>query len=254
MARTSNCPHRKKKKEQCCKFHFHSLEQSRLVWLGTSSSPWGGSPYPAPLIWKFSRLISIWKAHPLTVSLPTAQSPKRTFCNKQDKEMTITIYHRSKNDYHEKHWASFIPYTEHPLSQIWEHSARWGMVETELRSTDEIHLGRMLMSHSRPTDHMVKYLQGISALRPVSFISGNFRLCCVGLRKFQILYHFTFGDLEFRLSWFPGLHASLYTAQALTWLHGDLLEDREHSWGFWSHIWKNVGKSLLPHFPDIEKS
>lgn len=60
-------------------------------------------------------------------------------------------------------------------------------METELRSTDEIHLGRMLMSHSQPTDHMVKYLQGISALRPGSFIRGNFRLCCVGLRKFQIL-------------------------------------------------------------------
>lgn len=71
-------------------------------------------------------------------------------------------------------------------------------METELRSTDEIHLGRMLMSHSQPTDHMVKYLQGIGALRPVPFISGNFRLCRVGLRKFQILYHFTFGDLGFR--------------------------------------------------------
>lgn len=81
--------------------------------------------------------------------------------------------------------------TEHPLSQILEYSARRGMVETELRSTDEIHLGRMLMSHRQLRDHMAKYLQGICALRPVSFISGNFHLCRVGLRKFQVLYRFT---------------------------------------------------------------
>lgn len=70
------------------------------------------------------------------------------------------------------------------------------MVEPELRATDEIHLGRMLMSHRQPRDHMVKDLQGICALRPVSFTSGNFHLCHVGLRKFQILYRFTFGDLD----------------------------------------------------------
>lgn len=196
MARTSNCPHRKK--DQCCKFHLHVLEQSRLVWLGTRIRPWGGSPHPAPLISKFSILISIWKILPLTVSLPTAQSPKKTFCNKVKIKKWPSQYHRSKNDHHEKHRASFIPYTEHPLSQILEYSARWGVVETELRSTDEIHLGCMLKSHGQPRDHMVKYLQGISALRPVSFISGNFHLCRVGLRRFQILYRFTFGDLEFR--------------------------------------------------------
>lgn len=90
-------------------------------------------------------------------------------------------------------------------------------------------------------DHMVKYLQGISALRPMSFISGNFRLCRVGLRKFQILYHFTFGDLEFRATRFiliPRSPCQSLHCSTLNWLHGDLLEDREHSWGFWSHIWK----------------
>lgn len=72
------------------------------------------------------------------------------------------------------------------------------MVETELKSTDEIHLGGMLMSHRQPRDHMAKYLQGVSALRPMSFISGNFCLCRVGLKNFQILCRFTFWDLEFR--------------------------------------------------------
>ena len=132
--------------------------------------------------------------------------------------------------------------------QIWEYSAWWGMVETELRSTDEIPLGRMLMSHRQPSDHMVKYLQGISALRPMSFISGNLRLCPVGLRKFQILYHFTFGDLEFRatrLILIPRSPCQSLHCSTLNWLHGDLLEDREHSWGFWSHIWKNVGKAYF---------
>lgn len=164
---------------------------------------------PAPLIWKFSILISIRKIHPLTLSLPTAQSPKRTFCNKLKIKKWPSQYHRSKNDYHEKHWASFIPYTEHPLSQILEYSAWRGMVETELRSTDEIHSGRMLMSHRQPRDHMVKYLQGICALRPVSFISGNFHLCRVGLRKFQILYRFTFGDLDQDDSAYPESQVSM---------------------------------------------
>lgn len=172
--------------------------------------------------------------------------------------MTITIYHRSKNDYHEKHWASFIPYTEHPLSQIWEHSARWGMVETELRSTDEIHLGHMLMSHSRPTDHMVKYLQGISALRPMSFISGNFRLCCVGLRKFLIL--------EQLHIWGFGIQGnSAYADSQVSMLVSTLLkpwlDSMETCWKIRSTpgdseatFEKNAGKSLLPHFPDVEKS
>lgn len=146
MARTSNCPHRKKKKNNVASFisiHWNNLDLSD--WEQAVAH---GEGLPTQLLSfeSFPYWFLYGRSIPLLYHFLLPKAQRELSATNKIKKWP-SQYHRSKSDCHEKHWASFIPYTEHPLSQVWEYSAWWGMVETELRSTDEIHLGRRLLSH-----------------------------------------------------------------------------------------------------------
>lgn len=172
--------------------------------------------------------------------------------------------HRNKNAYHDKHWASFIPNTR-SISDFNFFFRFWNTlhIHDELcwRKNSGLTMKFIWVACLCHIDSLEVTWWSISRapvlLDPLSFIRGIFHLCRVGLRKFQILCHFTFGDLEFG-------ETQLILIPRSTWQPLLCSRPKLTPWrpvgrygtfpGILKPQLKTAGKSLLPRFPDAGKS